>query len=155
LHFATAKLNSGGFTNGDAFFASVTGIGYLSADATRSNLNWCILTNQVVTNALHLRGSLYVDRTGTFSNQLIAVASNGRSELGHKGVWRVDSLGHPTLLANLDTPHLEGVVTLTNDAQRWGAVGWQDSHWRRRLSRHERCLHTSHLRCGYKWHDPS
>lgn len=111
--------NSAGFTNGDLFFGSGTGIGWLSADATRSNLDWCILTNSVETNQLHLRGGICTDQTGTFSNRLIAVTTDGDS-LSQKGVWLVDSKAHPTLLAQILTEHLEGVTTLTNDVQKWG-----------------------------------
>jgi hypothetical protein len=120
VKLATVKTNSGGFTNGDLYFGSNTSIGWLSADGTRSNLNWCILTNSTVTNALPLRGSLYVDQTGVFSNNLIAVASDGSASSGRKGVWRVDSQAHPTLLTNLDTLHLEGVITLPNNVTNWG-----------------------------------
>lgn len=111
--------NSAGFTNGDMFFGSGSGIGWLSADTTRSNLDWCILTNGVVTNALHLRGGICTDQTGTFSNQLIAVTTDG-DLLSDKGVWLIDSKAHPTLLTNIFTEHLEGVTTLTNDVQKWG-----------------------------------
>ncbi len=112
--------NRAGFTNGDVFFSSGNAIGWLSADGSRSDLNWCTLTNAAVTNALNLRGSLYVDRTGTWSNQLIAATSDFASELGEKGVWRIDAHAHPTLITNINTLHLEGVITLTNDAQWWG-----------------------------------
>jgi hypothetical protein len=112
--------NSGGFTNGDMFFGSGNAIGWLSADGSRSNLNWCTLTNAAVTNALDLRGSLYVDRTGTWSNQLIAVTSYTAPDANDKGVWRIDSHAHSTLVTNISTPHLEGVITITNDAPRWG-----------------------------------
>lgn len=120
IKVATVKTNAGGFTNGDVYFGSGTGIGWLSANGSVSNLNWCVLTNATVTNALPLRGSLYVDQTGVFSNNLIAVTSEGSGSSSKKGVWRVDAQGHPTLLTNLNTPHLEGVITLTNDVQRWG-----------------------------------
>jgi hypothetical protein len=115
-----ALTNAAGFTNGDMFFSSSTGIGWVSADGTRSNLNWCILTNAVEQNALPLRGGLYVDRTGVFSNQLIAVTSPGGGVAGNKGVWRVNANGAPTLITNINTPHLEGVITLTNDVTKWG-----------------------------------
>jgi hypothetical protein len=114
-----ALTNTAGFTNGDIFFGSDTGIGWLSAGAIRSNLDWCILTNAVVTNAFLLRGGICTDQTGTFSNQIIAVTTDGDA-LTEKGIWRVDSKGHPTLLAQILTKHLEGVATLTNDVQRWG-----------------------------------
>jgi hypothetical protein len=117
---ATVKATVGGFTNGDLYFGSDTGIGWLSSDGTRSNLDWCILTNVVVTNALLLRGSLHWDETGTWSNDVIAVTSDATISGSKKGIWRVDAQTHPTLIAQIDTRHLEGVVTVTNDVQRWG-----------------------------------
>jgi hypothetical protein len=120
VKLATVKVNASGFTNGDIYFGSGNGIGWVSADGTRSNMNWCVLTNSIVTNALPLRGGLYVDQTGVFSNQLIAVTSDGATSTPKKGVWRVDAQAHPTLLTNLLTAHLEGVVTLPNDINRWG-----------------------------------
>ena len=119
VKLATVKTNASGFTNGEIYFGSDTGIGRLSADGTSSNLNWCVLTNATVTNVLLLRGSLYVDQTGVFSNQVIAVTSGGASS-PRKGVWRVDAQAHPTLLTNLLTAHLEGVITLPNDTSKWG-----------------------------------
>lgn len=61
-----------------------------------------------------LRGSLYVDRTGVWNGDLIAVTTSGE-------VWRVDSAGVPTALASVGT-HLEGVITVPNDAARYGAL---------------------------------
>jgi hypothetical protein len=120
VKLATVKTNLGGFTTGDMYFSSSNGIGWLSANGSVSNLNWCVLTNAVQTNALPLRGGLYVDQSGVFSTQLIAVTSPGGAAAGSKGVWRVDSQGNPTLIAGIATPHLEGVITLTNDATKWG-----------------------------------
>jgi hypothetical protein len=121
VKLATVKASGNGFTNGEVFFGSNKAIGWISADGTRSNINWCVLTNSVQTNALHLRGSLYVDDTGMFSNHVIAVTSDGGPGPGtKKGVWRVDANRNPTLLANLETSHLEGVIVLTNDASKWG-----------------------------------
>ncbi len=117
---AGSLTNAAGFTNGDLFFGSGTGIGWLSAGGTRSNLNWCILTNSVVTNALPLRGGICLDQTGTFSNQLIAVTSPGSPTGDLKGVWRIDANAHPTFITNISAAHLEGVVALTNDAEKWG-----------------------------------
>ena len=120
VKLAIVQTNANGFTNGDMFFGSNTGIGWLSADGTRSNLNWCVLTNSAVSNAMLLRGSVCIDRTGTFSNHVIAVTSGGVVETPAKGVWTVDAQANPTLRANIVTPHLEGVMTLTNDTQKWG-----------------------------------
>lgn len=121
VKLVTVKTTGSGFTNGDLFFGSGTGIGWVSPNATSSNLNWCVLTNSVQTNALLLRGSLCMDETGMFSNQVIAVTSEGGAAPGtKKGGWRVDANRNPTLLANIDTSHLEGVIVLTNDAAKWG-----------------------------------
>jgi len=120
VKLVTVKTNAGGFTNGDLYFGSNTGIGWVSSDGGQSNLNWCILTNSAVTNALLLRGSLCMDQTGVFSNHLIAVTSDANASSAPKGVWRVDAQRNPALLANIDTFHLEGVITLPNDPQKWG-----------------------------------
>jgi hypothetical protein len=120
IKVATVKTNISGFTNGDMYFSSGTKIGWLSANGSVSNLNWGTLTNSTVTNGLPLRGSLYVDQTGIFSNQVIAVTSDGGFTGSLKGVWRLDSQAHPTLLANIATLHLEGVITLPNDTNKFG-----------------------------------
>jgi hypothetical protein len=121
VKLATVKQTINGFTNGDAFFSSSNNIGWLSADGTKSNLAWCTLTNSVVTNAQFLRGSFYWDETGVWSNHLIVVTSDDLNDTNQlKEVWRVDAQGHPTLVAQIRTAHLEGVIVLTNDVQRWG-----------------------------------
>ncbi len=120
VKFTIVKTNTGGFTNGDMYFGSGDHIGWLSADGNRSNMVWCTLTNATVSNALPLRGSVCMDQTGVFSNQVIAVASDDLYQTNNKGIWRVDPQGHPTLVATIYTPHLEGVTTITNDVQHWG-----------------------------------
>jgi VCBS repeat-containing protein len=60
-----------------------------------------------------MRGSLYVDRTGIFNGDLIAVTTGGE-------VWRIDSSGTPTKLADVNV-HLEGVMTVPNDS-KFGAL---------------------------------
>lgn len=117
---ATVKATANGLNAGDVYFGSDVNIGWLSANGASSNLIWCQLTNSVVTNALPIRGSLYVDQTGIWGGDLIAVTSIGNPVPGAKGVWRINSTGHPTLVANFETDHLEGVITLTNDVSRWG-----------------------------------
>jgi len=120
VKLCTVKTTSNGFTKGDMYFSSATGIGWLSADGTRSNLNWCILTNVTEPNGLPVGGSLAMDATGVFSNQLIVVTSPADRPDDKKGVWRVDASGQPTLLTNFTTKHLEGVISLPDDAGRWG-----------------------------------
>jgi hypothetical protein len=116
----TVKTTSHGFTNGDLFFGSSNAVGWVSADGTASNLTWSVLTNVFQTNALPIRGSLCMDGTGNFSNQLIVVTSPGDPASGNKGVWRVSPQGTPTLIANIVTPHLEGVIVLPNEPAKWG-----------------------------------
>jgi hypothetical protein len=120
IKLATVKTNTGGFTNGDMYYSSGTGIGWLSANGSVSNLNWGTLTNSTVTNSLPLRGGLHMDQTGVFSNQLIVVTSDGGASPDLKGVWRIDAQAHPTLLTNINTLHLEGVTTLPNDTNKFG-----------------------------------
>ena len=64
-----------------------------------------------------MRGSLYVDRTGVFGGDLIAVTTAGE-------VWRITSAGVPTLLADVNT-HLEGVNVVPNDPVRYGPLAGQ------------------------------
>jgi hypothetical protein len=118
---AVVKTTANGFTQGEMFFGTgINGvIGWLSADGTVSNLNWITLTNE--TTETLFRGSLYVDQTGIFSNALIAVTGGSADQGGE--VWRIHSRTNATRLANITnstTPHLEGVITLTNDVQKWG-----------------------------------
>jgi hypothetical protein len=99
-------------------------VGYISPDGTQSESNWCVLTNSSVPFELPVRGGLYVDQTGVFGNKLIVVtSSSGSGSIGTKGVWEISSTnGNPTpmLLASIDTPHLEGVITLPNDTNLYG-----------------------------------
>ncbi|HEY5912905.1 MAG TPA: hypothetical protein VJA21_20125 [Verrucomicrobiae bacterium] len=121
VKFAIPKATTNGWTNGCMFFGRDTHIGYLSSNASGFNFTWTTLTNGIVTNALYLRGSLCFDETGIWSNNLIAVTSDEGPEPSiPKGVWQVDSHGHVGLITNLNTPHLEGVITMPNDAARWG-----------------------------------
>lgn len=60
------------------------------------------------------RGSLYVDRTGVYNYDLIAVTTAGQ-------VWRVDSTGTPTFIANVQT-HLEGLLVVPNDVSKYGPL---------------------------------
>ena len=120
----TIKQTAHGFTNGEVFFSSGTGIGWISANGAVSNKNWCVLTNAFETNALPIRGGICLDETGgMFSNQLVVVTSPGTSSGDIKGVWRIrhnGTNGIPTLITNISTSHLEGIITLTNDVTKWG-----------------------------------
>jgi hypothetical protein len=60
-----------------------------------------------------MRGSLYVDRTGVWGGDLIAVTTAGE-------VWRINSAGTPSFIADVDV-HLEGMMTVPNDP-KFGAL---------------------------------
>lgn len=100
--------NISGFTTGDLFVGNgVDGQIVRITDGGATVLNpWVDLPG--AGNGL-MRGSLYVDRTGVFGGDLIAVTTAGE-------VWRVNSAGVPTFIADVNT-HLEGVITVPNDPQ--------------------------------------
>jgi hypothetical protein len=118
IKLAVATQTASGFTNGQMFFSNngdITNfVGEVSADGTASNMTFATLTNDV-----GIRGGLYVDRSGSFGGDLVVVTGGiGRTEGG--GVWRIKSTGVTTQLVDLTNTHLEGVITLTNDAAKWG-----------------------------------
>jgi hypothetical protein len=110
------KKTTNGFTAGEVYFGNghAGGIGKISANGSVITTNWCTLSP---TESL-LRGSLYVDQTGYFSNNLIAVTGGTQSDGG--GVWMVTSNGMPRQLTNFLNTHLEGLITLTNDVSKYG-----------------------------------
>jgi hypothetical protein len=126
VKLATVKTTTNNFVKGDMYFGSDTMVGKLSADGTVSNKTWCVLTNATYTNDVGLRGGLYIDQSGSFGGDLIAVTGDDEPDAPGSlmGVWRihVDTNGspHPALLASIPTEHLEGVITLPNDANRFG-----------------------------------
>jgi hypothetical protein len=101
--------HQGGFAVGEVF----TGNGQpgqivrISPDGSTVQNPWVTLNDPGL-----LRGSLFQDRYGVFGGDLIVVTSTG-------GVWRVDSAGASTQLANLEV-HLEGVTTVPDDPGRYG-----------------------------------
>lgn len=129
VYMTVVTNNNSGFTNGDMFFGSATGIGWLSSNAARSNLNWCILTNAEETNALLLRGGLCMDTVGTFSNNLVAVTSDDALDYGTKGIWEVDKGGHPTLLAHIDAYLLEGITVVRTNFGPWSGKIITGDEW--------------------------
>jgi hypothetical protein len=115
VKIATAKndggdMSLGGFAAGELFTGTGTPghVARISADGSSLLNPWVILPGE---SGL-IRGSLYVDRTGVFGGDLIVVTSAG-------GVWRVSSGGAAALLANIPT-HLEGVITVPDDAVQYG-----------------------------------
>jgi RHS repeat-associated protein len=115
--------NTGGFTVGDLFVGN--GIDGQIVKITNGG-NTVINPWVVLPGCCHglFRGALWLDQTGVFGGDLIAVTDNGE-------VWRVNSAGVPTFLANVHA-FLEGVTTVPNDPVRYGplagkiAATWED-----------------------------
>jgi hypothetical protein len=107
----TVKTTANGFTAGDMYFDSsetgYPGLGWLSADGSRSLRDWAILPPPAASI-----GGIYVDRSGVFGGDLIATATDGR-------VWRVNAAGQAGQVAELGSS-LGSVITLPNDVAQWG-----------------------------------
>ncbi len=115
VKIATARSgNPAGFPAGEFFVGNGTDgqIARISADGTSITNPWVDLPGG--DNGL-MRGSLYVDRTGVFGGDLIAVTTLGE-------IWRVDASGNPTLIADLPDVHLEGMVTVPDAPARYGPL---------------------------------
>jgi len=117
IKIATVKQTANGFTNGDAYYGNgnAGGIGWMSANGATWNTNWLTLSS-----SHYLRGSLYVDQTGTFSNNLIVVTGDSSDDDTNEEVWEIAANKTANLLATPSASHLEGVITLTNDPAKWG-----------------------------------
>ena len=104
----------GGFSTGELFVGNgVDGqIVRISPDGAVVTNPWVDLPGD--NNGL-MRGSLYVDRTGVFGGDLIVATTDGE-------VWSIDSVGAPTLLADLPGVHLEGLVTVPDAPARFGPL---------------------------------
>ncbi|HEX5832967.1 MAG TPA: hypothetical protein VFY34_03895, partial [Pyrinomonadaceae bacterium] len=102
-------LSLGGFTPGELF----TGTGVPGVIA-RVAANGATVQNPWVTlpGETGLEAGLFVDRTGVFGGDLIAVTTTG-------GVWRISSAGVATRVSDVGTP-LEGVTTVPNDVANYG-----------------------------------
>lgn len=106
--------NVGGFTTGDLFVGNG-----VDGQITRLTNNGSMVINPWVSlpgagNGL-MRGSLYVDRTGVYGGDLIAVTTGGE-------VWRIDSSASTTTLIDDVNVHLEGLITVPNDISKYGPL---------------------------------
>jgi RHS repeat-associated protein len=102
-------LSLGGFNPGELFSGTgVPGVvARVAADGATVQNPWVTLPGET-----GLEAGLFVDRTGVFGGDLIAVTTTG-------GVWRITSAGVPTRIADLGTA-LEGVTTIPNDVPNYG-----------------------------------
>ena len=114
IKIATVRSgNVGGFTTGDFF----TGNG-IDGQIVKVTTGGLIVINPWVDlpgagNGL-MRGSLHVDRTGVYGGDLIVATTDGE-------VWRVNSAGAPTKLADVNV-HLEGLLVVPNDVALYGPL---------------------------------
>ena len=118
LKLATVKVTTNGFISGQTYFGTGTNrIGRISVDGATAVTNWTALVGETQ----DLRGSLYVDQTGVWSNDLIAVMSDDVTNNFPKHIYRVHANGTYQGVAFIGTPHLEGCITVPNDYAKWGA----------------------------------
>jgi hypothetical protein len=106
--------NSGGFMPGELFVGNGNDgqIVKISSDGLTIVNPWADLPGS--SNGL-MRGSLYVDRSRAFDDELIVVTTNGQ-------VWRVDFSGNGTMLAEFPGVHLEGMITVPDAPARYGPL---------------------------------
>lgn len=108
--------NESGFTNGTMFFGTpqLGVIGMVSPDGSVSNLNWLELPVGL------FRGGFHIDTSGSFGGDLIVVST--ASGAIDETVWRIKADRSTNLVASIptSTSHLEGAISLTNDAAEWG-----------------------------------
>jgi len=119
VKIATVKSTANGFTNGDLYFdnGSSGGVGWVSANGTVTEINWG--GNSALTNEPDLLGgSLYVDQTGIWNNDLLAVTGDEAPlNEGTRGVWRIHSRTNATQLVRIDSRHLEGILTVPEETR--------------------------------------
>ena len=110
VKIATVRDTLGGFTVGELFTGTgVPGvIARIASDGLSVSNPWVTLPNEGL-----MRGSLYVDRTGVWGGDLIAVTTTG-------GVWRINSAGTATPVTSSLGTHLEGLTTVPNDVATYG-----------------------------------
>lgn len=113
VKIATARTGAAGFAPGELFVGNgIDGqIVRISPDGSSVQNPWVDLPGDG--NGL-ARGSLYVDRTGVWGNELLVATTAGE-------LWRIDASGNPTLIADVDV-HLEGLATVPDAPARYGPL---------------------------------
>ena len=110
-------MSRGGFPAGELF--TTTGVAGVIARVNASGATvqnpWVTLPGE--TGAI---GGLYLDRTGVYGGDLLAVTTTG-------GVWRVNAAAEAMKVASLET-RLAGVTSVPEDPDRYGP--WSGRSWR-------------------------
>jgi fibro-slime domain-containing protein/RHS repeat-associated protein len=114
LKIATARddglgTSLGGFKPGELFIATNTPgvVARIASDGGTVQNPWATLPGET-----GLVTGLYVDRTGVYGGDVIAVTTSG-------GIWRINSAGLATQAALLGTA-LSGVTTIPDAAEKYG-----------------------------------
>lgn len=109
-HFPAGTLFTGNGLDGQ--------IVRINPDGTVFANPWATLTGDPTVPGPHglLRGSLYVDRTNNWGENLIVVTTTGE-------IWEIPAFGggDPIFHANAKT-HLEGLITVPNDPVKYGPL---------------------------------
>jgi len=114
VKIATVRRNNiGGFNSGELFVGNGNDGEIVRVEASGYPVHnpWVSLPGSG--NGL-MRGSLYLDDSGAFGGDLIAVTTYGE-------VWRIDSAGNPTAIVDLGV-HLEGLITVPDAPARYGPL---------------------------------
>ncbi len=125
LKLAVVHVSLGGFTQGDVYAGNGFAGQILKLDKASGTMTapvadpFSILPGETA----HARGSLFHDRYGVAGGDLIVVTGDDQVQNGTPvgKVWRVNSLGFPTLVHDFQK-HLEGVITLPNDTAKYGPI---------------------------------
>jgi hypothetical protein len=118
------SATQGGFVAGQVYAGNgVAGqIMKISADGSVVSNPWITLPGETA-----VVSGLFQDRFGVAGGDLIVVTGNeqnGASADVVGNVWRINSVGAPTLLRSIGK-HLEGVTTVPNDAVKYGPLAGQ------------------------------
>lgn len=122
IKIATVKGTLNGFTNGDLFYDNglAGGIGWVSSNGASISTNWAANSQLAANEPDVLGGDLYADRTGVWGNDLLAVTGDEGQLTGTRGIWRIHSATNATLVVRIPSPHLEGLLTVSNDVTKYG-----------------------------------
>src|SRR5262249_15066146 len=114
LKIATARddgfgVSLGGFKPGELFTGTDApgAVARIASDGATLQNPWATLTGETGSVT-----GLYVDRTGIYGGDVIAITTSG-------GIWRINSAGLATRIALLGTV-LTGVTTIPEDSEKYG-----------------------------------
>jgi hypothetical protein len=131
IKLGIVQITTNNWTQGDMYFGAAQPgkIGKITADGSTVNTNWATLTNstQMMGETSVFIGGLYIDQTGVFGGDMIVVIGGTVSNPTDSGrVWRIQAgTTNASRVAQINDSNgngtsLEGVVTVPNDAAKYG-----------------------------------